>query len=183
MDGQGRTLGGAVVGKDKEFIDEILLPFYRHTGPALSPFNAWTVLKALETYDMRIERHCSNAAKIAEYLESNSKIERVYYPGLKSHPNYDIAQKQMKNGGPMVAFEVKGGKQVAFDFLNNMQIIDISNNLGDAKSLITHPASTTHSNIEKAEKDEIGITEGLLRFSVGLENVDDLIADIDRALG
>lgn len=183
MDGGGRTLGGAILLKDKDFLDDVLLPFHRHTGPALSPFNAWVVLKALETYDMRIERHCANAHKVAEFLESHPKINKVLYPGLESHPHYDISQKQMVNGGPMVAFEVKGGKDDAFAFVNKLEIIDISNNLGDSKSLITHPASTTHSNIEKEVKDKIGITQGLMRLSVGLENADDLIADLERALG
>lgn len=183
MDGGGRTLGGAVLAKDKEFVDDILLPFHRHTGPALSPFNAWVILKALETYSLRIERHCENAHKIAEFLESHSNVQKVLYPGLDSHPQREVAKKQMANGGPMVAFEVKGGKDAAFKFVNNLEIIDISNNLGDAKSLITHPASTTHSNIEKEEKERIGITEGLLRFSVGIENVDDLIDDLKNALG
>lgn len=181
MDGQGRTLGGAVLGK-KKFIEDILLPFHRHTGPALSPFNAWVIFKALETYALRIERHCENAENLAKFLESHPKIEKVYYPSLKSHPHYKIAKKQMLNGGPMVAFEVKGKQKNAFKFLNKLKIIDISNNLGDTKSLITHPASSTHSNIEEKVRKEIGITENLLRFSVGLEDVDDLIADITQAL-
>jgi O-succinylhomoserine sulfhydrylase len=182
IDGQGRTLGGAVLSNDAEWLKEILLPFFRHTGPAMSTFNAWLTLKSLETYSLRLEKHCNNASKLAEFLESHEKIEKVLYPGLKSHPHHDICKKQMQNGGPMIVFEVKGGKQASFNFLNSLGIIDISNNLGDSKSLITHPASTTHSNIEKSVKDEIGITEGLLRFSVGIENVDDLIKDIDQAL-
>ncbi len=181
MDGHGRTLGGAVVGS-KQFITETLLPFHRHTGPAMSPFNAWVVLKGLESYDLRLAKHCENAAKIAKFLESHPKIEKVLYPGLKSHPQYDIAKKQMTNGGPMIAFYVKGGKKAAFSFLNKLEIIDISNNLGDAKSLITHPFSTTHSNIEKKEKEKIGITDNLLRYSVGLEDADDLINDIENSL-
>ncbi|MDX1949941.1 MAG: aminotransferase class I/II-fold pyridoxal phosphate-dependent enzyme [Rickettsiales bacterium] len=181
MDGHGRTLGGAVLGSQK-FITETLVPFHRHTGPALSPFNAWIVLKALETYKLRLEKHCENAQKLAEFLEGHKNIERVFYPGLKSHPQYSIAQKQMKNGGPMIAFKVKGGKAETFKLLNNLKIIDISNNLGDAKSLITHPATTTHSNIPEAERNLIGITENMLRLSVGLEDVDDLIRDIELAL-
>lgn len=181
IDGQGRTLGGAVLG-DKKFIDEVLLPFHRHTGPALSPFNAWVILKGLETLDLRVERHCSNAARIAEFLEDNKKISRVFYPGLKSHQHYKVAKKQMSNGGPMIAFEVAGGKKAAFRFMNNLKIVDISNNLGDAKSLITHPASTTHSNIDAAARARIGISEGLLRLSVGIEDINDLLNDLDQAL-
>jgi O-succinylhomoserine sulfhydrylase len=181
MDGHGRTLGGAVLGTQK-FIKEILLPFHRHTGPAMSPFNAWVILKSLESFSLRIERHCENAAKIAKFLESHPKIARVYYPGLKSHPQYNIAKKQMKTGGALIAFEVKGGKKSAFKFMNKLEVIDISNNLGDAKSLITHPATTTHSNIEKSHREKIGITEGILRLSVGLEDAEDLIADIASAL-
>ncbi len=186
MDGQGRTLGGAVLGS-KEFIEETLLPFHRHTGPALSPFNAWIILKSLETFSLRMDRHCENARYLAEKLEANPAIERVFYPGLPSHPQYAIAQKQMKRGetpcgGAMLAFEVKGGKDAAFTFMNALEIIDISNNLGDAKSLITHPASTTHSNIQPEEQLAIGITPGVLRLSVGLEDKEDLAEDIARAL-
>jgi O-succinylhomoserine sulfhydrylase len=181
MDGHGRTLGGAVLGSEK-FIKEILLPFHRHTGPALSPFNAWVVLKSLESYKLRMEKHCENALKIAEFLEKNPKVEKVFYPFLKSHPQYKIAKRQMINGGPMVAFTIKGGRKEAFKFLNKLKIIDISNNLGDAKSLITHPASTTHSNIDEKTRKEIGITEGLLRLSVGLEDAEDLINDLKQAL-
>lgn len=181
IDGQGRTLGGAVLG-NAAFIDEILLPFHRHTGPALSPFNAWVILKGLETLDLRVEKHCDNAEKIAAFLEGHDAVERVLYPGLPSHPNYDIAQKQMSRGGPLVAFELKGGKDKAFAFLNALKIIDISNNLGDTKSLITHPATTTHSNIEASERAALGITDGLLRLSVGIEHIDDLITDLTQAL-
>jgi O-succinylhomoserine sulfhydrylase len=181
MDGHGRTLGGAVLGS-KKFITETLLPFHRHTGPALSPFNAWVILKGLESYNIRLEQHCKNAEKVARFLDSHPKIEKVLYPGLSSHPQYKIAKKQMTNGGPLVAFYVKGGKKKAFDFLNKLQIIDISNNLGDAKSLITHPSSTTHSNIDKKEREKIGIKDNLLRLSVGLEDVEDLLKDLEIAL-
>ncbi|MES2961377.1 MAG: O-succinylhomoserine sulfhydrylase [Pseudomonadota bacterium] len=181
MDGQGRTLGGCVLGKE-QFIKEILLPFHRHTGPAMSPFNAWVVLKSLETFQLRMERHCENARKIAEFLENHSKIKRVLYPTLKSHPQFEVAKKQMLNGGAMLAFEVKDGKKDTFAFMNRLQIIDISNNLGDSKSLITHPATTTHSNMSRDEQEKIGITESMCRLSVGLEHVDDLIADLDKAL-
>jgi O-succinylhomoserine sulfhydrylase len=180
MDGQGRTLGGCVLGSE-QFIKETLLPFHRHTGPALSPFNAWIILKSLETFAMRMERHCSNAKAVAEFLESHPKIKRVLYPTLKSHPQFETAQKQMKNGGAMLAFEINGSKKDTFNFMNRLQIIDISNNLGDAKSLITHPATTTHSNIAREEQEKIGITESMCRLSVGLEHVDDLIADLKQA--
>lgn len=182
LEGQGRTLGGCVLGRE-DFIKETLLPFHRHTGPALSPFNAWVILKALETFTLRMERHCSNAQKLAEFLESHPKVKRVLYPGLASHPQYSVAQKQMKNGGgAMIAFEIDGNKKDTFAFMNRLQIIDISNNLGDAKSLITHPATTTHSNIEPEEQRKIGISESMCRFSVGIENVDDLINDLKLAL-
>ena len=181
MDGQGRTLGGCVLGSE-EFIKEILLPFHRHTGPALSPFNAWIILKSLETFPLRMERHCSNAKKIAEFLEKHPKVKRVLYPTLKSHPQFEVAKKQMLNGGAMLAFEVKGGKKETFAFMNRLKIIDISNNLGDAKSLITHPATTTHSNIPRDEQEKIGITESMCRLSVGLENVEDLIDDLKQSL-
>jgi O-succinylhomoserine sulfhydrylase len=181
LDGQGRTLGGAVLGS-QSFIKETLLPFHRHTGPALSPFSAWIIFKALETYQMRMERHCSNAKKIAEFLENHSKIQKVYYPELKSHKQFNIAQKQMKNGGAMIAFETAGGKKTCFDFMNSLQIIDISNNLGDAKSLITHPSTTTHSNISLEDQKKIGINETMCRLSVGLESVEDLINDLKNGL-
>jgi O-succinylhomoserine sulfhydrylase len=181
FDGQGRTLGGAVLGS-QSFIKETLLPFHRHTGPALSPFNAWVIFKALETYQMRMERHCANAKKIAEFLEGNAKIQKVYYPELKSHKQFNIAQKQMKNGGAMIAFETVGTKKTCFNFLNSLQIIDISNNLGDAKSLITHPSTTTHSNISLEDQRKIGINETMCRLSVGLENVEDLINDLKSGL-
>lgn len=181
IDGQGRTLGGSVAGTEK-FIKEILLPFHRHTGPALSPFNAWVALKALETFPLRMERHCSNAQKIAEFLESHPKVERVLYPTLKSHPQFKVAQKQMSSGGSLLSVEIKGGKKEAFTFMNRLQIIDISNNLGDSKSLITHPATTTHFSMGREEQEKIGITESMCRLSVGIEHVDDLIADLKQAL-
>lgn len=181
IDGQGRSLGGAVLGTQK-FIDETLMPFHRHTGPALSPFNAWVILKGLETLPLRVERHCKNAEAIAKMLEKHPKIARVIYPGLKSHPHYAVAKKQMGNGGPLVAFEIKGGKKAAFAFMNKLGVIDISNNLGDAKSLITHPASTTHYNIGAEQRAILGIPDTMLRLSVGIEDADDLIADIKQAL-
>jgi len=181
FDGQGRTLGGAVLGS-QNFIKETLLPFHRHTGPALSSFNAWIIFKALETYEMRMERHCANAKKIAEFLEGHSKIQKVYYPELKSHKQFSIAQKQMKNGGTMIALETIGDKKTCFNFMNALQIIDISNNLGDSKSLITHPSTTTHSNISLEDQKKIGINETMCRLSVGLESADDLINDLKNGL-
>ncbi len=180
IDGQGRCLGGAVLGSS-QFITETLLPFHRHTGPALSPFNAWVFIKGLETLSLRMNKHCDNAEKIAQFLENNSKIKKVIYPSLKSHPQYNIAKKQMDRGGNMIAFELPN-KKAAFNFMNKLKIIDISNNLGDSKSLITHPATTTHSNIAPDEQLKINITEGLVRLSVGLEDINDLIKDIDQAL-
>ncbi len=181
MDGQGRALGGCVLGSE-EFIKETLLPFHRHTGPALSPFNAWIVYKSLETFSLRMERHCQNALKVAEFLESHKKIKRVIYPFLKSHPQYKIAKKQMSVGGAMIAFEINGKKKDVFKFMNALKIIDISNNLGDAKSLITHPSTTTHSNMKEEERQAIGISQAMCRLSVGLENVDDLLEDLALAL-
>lgn len=181
MDGQGRTLGGAVLGTTK-FIDEELLPFHRHTGPALSPFNAWIILKGLETFSLRMERHVENAQHLAEFLEKHPKVGKVLYPGLKSHPQYTLAQKQMKDGGGMIAFELKGGKKSAFAMMNALSLVDISNNLGDAKSLITHPATTTHANMDAAAQAAIGITPGLVRLSVGLESKRDLQKDFEQAL-
>ncbi len=181
IDGQGRTLGGAILGK-KKFIEETLLPFVRHTGPHMSHFNAWVLLKSLETLHLRVERHCENAQEIAKALEGHPAISKLIYPGLKSHPQYKIAKKQMANGGPLIAFEVKGGKKAAFKFMNALKVIDISNNLGNAKSLITHPASTTHASIAAATRAKIGISDSLLRLSVGIENVEDLKKDILTAL-
>lgn len=182
IDGQGRTLGGCVISNDEEFIDDVLIPFYRHTGPALSPFNAWVILKSLETFNLRMKQHCENALKIAKFLENHQKIKRVFYPSLTSHTQFEIAQKQMTNGGAMLAFEVEDGKNGAFELMNNLKIIKISNNLGDSRSLITHPATTTHSNIESEEQLELDITAGMCRLSVGIENVDDLIKDLERSL-
>lgn len=181
MDGGGRSLGGVVLGSE-EFITETLLPFHRHTGPALSPFNAWIVLKGLETFTLRVDKQCKSALKIAEFLDSYSKIKKTSYPELKSHPQYKIFQKQMSNGGTIIAFEINGGKEEAFKFMNQLELIDISNNLGDAKSLITHPATTTHYNMGEDARLEVGISDSLCRLSVGLENVDDLLNDIKKSL-
>lgn len=182
IDGQGRTLGGAILGS-QTFIDDTLLPFVRHTGPHMSQFNAWVLLKALETLHLRVERHCSNAASIAAALDGHSAIARLIYPGLPSFPQYALAQKQMSHGGPMICFELKGGKDFAFRFMNALKVVDISNNLGNAKSLVTHPASTTHASIGAEERAKAGISDSLLRLSVGIEHVDDLKKDILGALG
>ncbi len=180
IDGQGRVLGGVVVGKS-ELIREIYL-FARNTGPALSPFNAWVLSKSLETLALRVEKHCENALKVAEFLESHPQVELVRYPFLQSHPQHEIAKKQMKLGGNIVAFEVKGGIEGGRKFLNNIRMCSLSANLGDTRTIVTHPASTTHSKLSDEERDEVGITAGLVRCSVGLENVDDIIADLNQAL-
>ncbi|MFN8972393.1 MAG: O-succinylhomoserine sulfhydrylase [Alphaproteobacteria bacterium] len=181
FDGQGRTLGGAVLGS-KALLEEMVLPFHRHTGPALSPFNAWVVLKSLETYTLRHARHTENAQKIAEFLARHPKVSQIYYPGLPNFPQAALARRQMQYCGGLIALEVAGGKAAAFRFMNALKLILISNNLGDAKSLITHPASTTHSNLSADERARIGITEGLMRLSVGLESAADLWCDIESAL-
>ncbi len=182
IDGQGRCLGGAVLGS-KEFIADKVTPFMRHTGPSLSPFNAWVLLKGLETLDLRVQRHCENALTIARTLEKQKGITRLLYPGLPSHPQHALAKAQMKAGGTVISFEVEGGKEAAFRILNRLKIIDISNNLGDAKSLICHPATTTHQRLSPEDRVHVGITEGFIRLSVGLEDVHDLIADLTQAFG
>jgi O-succinylhomoserine sulfhydrylase len=154
----------------------------RHTGPSLSPFNAWVLLKGLETLELRMERHCDNALKVARFLEGQKAISRLLYPALPSHPQHKLAMAQMSAGGSVVAFEVAGGKGAAFRLLNNLKLIDISNNLGDAKSLICHPSTTTHQRLSAEDKATVGITDGFLRLSIGLENVDDLIGDLAQAL-
>jgi O-succinylhomoserine sulfhydrylase len=182
IDGQGRTLGGAVLGSE-DFIGGELKTFLRHTGPSLSPFNAWVLLKGLETLDLRVDRQCDNALAIAQFLEGHNSIRRVLYPHLDSHPQADLARRQMSKGGSLVSFELAGGKESAFHLLNGLEVIDISNNLGDSKSLITHPATTTHQRLPAEEREHLGITDGLLRLSVGLEDVEDLKADLAHALG
>jgi O-succinylhomoserine sulfhydrylase len=181
IDGQGRCLGGAILASEK-FLKDDLGPFYRHTGPSLSPFNAWLLLKGLETLALRVERQCRTAAAVAHYLESHPKISRVLYPGLPSHPQYELAQRQMKQGGSLVCFDVAGGKEACFRFLDALQLVDISNNLGDSKSLVTHPATTTHSRLKPEERAALEIGDELVRFSAGLEGEADLLADIERAL-
>jgi O-succinylhomoserine sulfhydrylase len=181
IDGQGRCLGGAVLASEK-FVKDDLGPFYRHTGPSLSPFNAWLLLKGLETLELRVERQCRTAAAVARYLDGHSKIARVLYPGLPSHPQYELASRQMRQGGSLVCFDVAGGKEACFRFLDALRLVDISNNLGDSKSLVTHPATTTHSRLKPEERAELGIGDELVRFSAGLEAEADLLADIERAL-
>ena len=181
IDGQGRCLGGIVLSS-KEFIDEYLHDFHRHTGPSLSPFNAWVFLKGLETLSLRCDRMSDNAAKLADVLATSSKVKRALYPHHPSHPQYEIAKRQMSKGSSLLAFELEGGKDAAFTFVNALKVICISNNLGDAKSLITHPATTTHKNLSDEDRAELGLTSGFLRLSVGLENADDLIRDIEQAL-
>jgi O-succinylhomoserine sulfhydrylase len=180
-DGQGRVFGGMVLST-KKFKEELLKPFLRHTGPTLSPFNAWVLLKGLETLKLRVEAASHSAAALADALSRHPSVERVYYPHHESHPQMALAKKQMRMGGTMLAFDVKGGKKEAFDVLRRLKIIDISNNLGDAKSLITHPATTTHKNIGPEARALMGIKDGNLRLSVGLEDVADLQADLTAAL-
>ena len=181
IDGQGRCLGGVVLG-GKEFIEEKLHNYLKHTGPSLSPFNAWVLLKGLETLTVRVERHGASAAAIADFLAERREIARVLYPGRADHPQAELARLQMAGGGPMVAFEIKGDKQNAFRFLNTLTIFKISNNLGDAKSLATHPATTTHQRLTPEVRAELGIFDRSLRLSIGLEDVEDLKADLDQAL-
>jgi O-succinylhomoserine sulfhydrylase len=181
IDGQGRSLGGAILGPT-EIVEEKLSNIMRHTGPSLSPFNAWILLKGLETLDLRVERHSRNAHQVAAFLNNHSSISKVLYPGLATHPDYALAQKQMRDGGTVVTFELDGGKEKAFQFLNALQIADISNNLGDSKSLVTHPATTTHQRLDEEERARLGISGGMVRLSVGLEDPIDLIGDIEQAL-
>jgi O-succinylhomoserine sulfhydrylase len=181
IDGQGRSLGGAVLGSRK-FLQEQLGPFLRHTGPAISPFNAWLFLKGMETLDLRVERECRSAAEIARFLAGHAGVATTLYPGLESHPQHALAKRQMSGFGTIVSFTPTGGKAGAFRFLNALKLIVISNNLGDSKSLITHPATTTHQRVPAAQRDILGISDGLVRLSVGLEDPDDLIEDLGQAL-
>jgi O-succinylhomoserine sulfhydrylase len=182
IDGQGRTLGGAVLGTS-EFIDGPVKNLMRHTGPAMSPFNAWVLVKGLETMSLRVERMASSALALAHALEAHPKVEHVVYPFLESHPQFDLAKRQMLGGGTVVTFQIKGGKAEAFALMNALRIVDISNNLGDAKSMVTHPATTTHRRLSEEARAAVGITDGTVRISVGLEDVDDLIEDVQAALG
>ncbi|XLS29937.1 trans-sulfuration enzyme family protein [Flavobacteriaceae bacterium M23B6Z8] len=180
IDGQGRVLGGVTVGRS-DLIREIYL-FARNTGPSLSPFNAWTLSKSMETLAVRVDRHCQNAMEVATYLENHRKIRKVKYPFLKSHPQYEVAQKQMKAGGSIIAFEVAGGLDEGRKFLNNLKMCSLSANLGDTRTIVTHPASTTHSKLSQEDRLAVGITDGLVRISIGLEHPEDIINDIDQAL-
>jgi O-succinylhomoserine sulfhydrylase len=180
IDGQGRVLGGLILGK-KELIKEVEF-FARHTGPALSPFNAWMLAKSMETLAVRMDRHCSNALRVAEYFGGNKHLDLVKYPYLPSHPQFDLAKKQMKQGGGIITLSLKGGIQRAQRFIDSLQMVSITPNLGDSRSIVTHPASTTHSKLTVDERQQVGISDGLVRLSVGLEHVDDIIQDLERAL-
>lgn len=180
IDGQGRVLGGITVGK-AELIQKIYL-FARNTGPALSPFNAWILSKSLETLAVRVDRHCENALKVAQFLERHKKVKFVKYPFLKSHPQHELAKKQMKLGGNVVAFEIIGGVEAGREFLNSIKLLSLSANLGDTRTIVTHPASTTHAKLTEAERQEAGISPGMVRVSVGLEHPDDIISDLEQAL-
>ncbi|WP_374374082.1 O-succinylhomoserine sulfhydrylase [Dongia sp.] len=181
IDGQGRCLGGVILGSEK-FINETLQPFIRHTGPSLSPINAWTLLKGLETLDLRVSKQCESALKIATALQGHNKLQAVLYPGLKDFPQYALAQKQMSGGGTMLSLSVAGGKPAAFKFLNALELVLISNNLGDSKSLATHPMTTTHQRLTAEQRAVQGIGDGLIRLSVGLEDAGDLTEDVLNAL-
>ena len=181
IDGQGRAMGGAVCSTNK-FKENILKPFLRHTGPCISPFNAWVLLKSLETIKIRVLSQSDNALQIASFLEKHKKIEQVYYPGLKSFPQYALAKKQQSAGGTMIAFKVKGKKKDAFKVINKLNIFDISNNLGDSKSLVTHPTTTTHKVLGEEARLSLGITPNLIRLSIGLEDINDLKEDLSNSL-
>lgn len=180
IDGQGRVLGGVTVGR-ADLLQKIYL-FSRNTGPALSPFNAWILSKSLETLPVRVDKHCENALQIAQFLETHPKVKLVKYPFLPSHPQYALAKKQMKLGGSIVAFEIEGGIDAGRKFLNNIKLLSLSANLGDTRSIVTHPASTTHAKLSEEERLQTGITGGLVRVSVGLEHVADIISDLKQAL-
>ena len=182
IDGQGRTLGGAILTNDEAYFQDHLRMFVRHTGPTLSPFNAWVLSKSLETLELRIRQQSANAAAIADFLTGQKQVTKVVFPGLESHPQYDLAQKQMSGPGTMVVFELDGDQARTFRFMNALELIDISNNLGDAKSMITHPTTTTHQRVSAEERAMLGIRENMVRLSVGLEDVEDLKEDIARAL-
>lgn len=181
IDGQGRALGGVVCGT-KDYIRKVLEPYMKHTGGSMSPFTAWIMLNGMATLDLRCRAMAEAAQKVAQALEGHEKVGKVIYPGLAGHPQHDLAMAQMGSGGTLVSFEVKGGKEAAFRFMNALEIIKISNNLGDAKSIATHPATTTHQRLPQDQKDKLGITPGLIRLSVGLEDVGDLIAELRGAL-
>jgi len=181
IDGQGRCLGGAILASEK-FVKDDLGLFYRHTGPSLSPFNAWIMLKGLETLELRVRQHCANAAAVADFLAGHPAVTRLLYPGRADFPQAGLAKRQMAAGGSLVAFELKGDQARAFRFLNALNLVDISNNLGDTKSLVTHPATTTHQRLAPEERIKMGIRDSLVRLSVGLEDPADIIEDLDQAL-
>ena len=181
IDGSGRCLGGVVCGT-RQYIRKVLEPYLKHTGAAMSPFNAWVMLKGMETLDLRVRQQAASAQGVAEALEAHGSLARVLYPGLASHPQHDLAMRQMGAGGTVVSFDVKGGQEAAFRFLNALEIIKISNNLGDAKSIVTHPATTTHQRLAPEQRAALGITPGLVRLSLGLEDADDILADLTQAL-
>ncbi|UXT80021.1 O-succinylhomoserine sulfhydrylase [Agrobacterium tumefaciens] len=181
IDGQGRCLGGVILS-DKKWIEEELQDYFRHTGPAMSPFNAWTLLKGIETLPLRVKQQTANASKIADFLADSGKVAKVIYPGRADHPQADIIARQMSGGSTLVAFELKGGKEAAFALQNALDIVKISNNLGDAKSLITHPGTTTHKNLTDDARAELGISGGTLRLSCGIEDTDDLLEDLAKGL-
>jgi O-succinylhomoserine sulfhydrylase len=181
IDGQGRTLGGAVLGTE-EFITGPVKNLMRHTGPAMSPFNAWVLVKGLETLSLRVEKQATNALELARALEADPRVKQVLYPWLESHPQHELARRQMLGGGTVVTFEIHGGKDGAFALMNALRVVDISNNLGDAKSMVTHPATTTHRRLTAQARAAIGITDGTVRISVGLEDVRDLVEDLQRGL-
>ncbi len=182
LDGQGRCVGGAIVGSES-LLDKEIYPFLRTGGAAMSPFNAWVFLTGLETLAIRMEAHCKNALELARWLENHPRVERVYYPGLPSHPQYELARKQQKGGGGIVSFVVEGGRQAAWNVIDRTRLLSITANLGDVKTTITHPATTTHGRLSPEERAEAGIDDGLLRVSVGLEDIDDIVADLARGLG
>lgn len=181
MDGQGRVLGG-VIASTAELIDRIM-PFYKHTGPTLSAFNAWLLSRSLETLHVRMERHCANALTVAQFLQEHPRVRTVRYPGLASHPQYELAMRQMSAGGALVTFELDGGTAAAMDVLDRLKVISRSVNLGDTRTIATHPATTTHGNVDEAVRERLGITSGLIRLSVGLEDTQDIREDLDAALG
>ena len=183
IDGQGRAMGGTILTNDVEWADGDLKQFLRHTGPSLSPFNAWVHLKGMETLHIRVRQHCKSAHEVANFMEGRKGIKRVIYPGLESHPQYELAKKQMDDSGTVVCFELEGNIANTFKFLNALEMIDISNNLGDAKSLVTHPATTTHQRLAPEARLDVGITDSLVRLSVGLEDVEDIKDDLAKALG
>lgn len=180
IDGQGRTLGGIILGSAKHIKD--IEGFARHSGPAMSPFNAWLLSKSLETLAVRMDRHCENALKVAEFLEAHNSIKKVMYPFLPSHPQYEIAKKQMKQGGGIVTLVIEGGAEAASRFMNKLKMFSISANLGDTRSIATHPATSTHSKLTEAERLQVGIEQGTIRLSIGLEHINDIIGDIEQAL-